>query len=60
MTQKRYHITLFFAIKLNIDNLNLILLMVEEVVEIIVEMAGGEVVLMVDPFVEEDITTIVF
>ena len=34
--------------------------MVEEVVEIIVEMAGEGVVLVVDPFVEEDITTIVF
>ena len=61
MTQTPYHITLSFAIKLNIALLNLIILMVEVVVEIIVEMAAGEVVLMVDPFVEEeDITTIAF
>ena len=61
MNQMPYHITLSFAIKLNIALLNLIILMVEVVVEIIVEMAAGEVVLMVDPFVEEeDITTIAF
>ena len=61
MNQAPYHIILSFAIKLNIALLDLIILMVEVVVEIIVEMAAGEVVLMVDPFVEEeDITTIAF
>ena len=61
MTQKRYHITLSFAIKLNTAPLNLTILMVVEVVEVIVGMAVEiEVVQMEDPFVGGDTIIIVF
>ena len=61
MTQKRYHITLSFVIKLNTTPLNLTILMVVEVVEDIVEMAVEiEVVQMEDPFVGGDTIIIVF